>query len=218
MPQHALAPINDPLVLAPATQVYSWLVVYFIKVIHNRSSGAHETMHSSGVLQLPSQRTLSDYTHYVEAASGFSADVDNMLMKAAKVDSCPDREKCVVMLLDEMHLREDLVFDKHTRAMIGFCDLGDITMLLLRYESEMTDEKPVDQTLTKSMMVFMIRGLFSSLQFPNAPFPCADISGDMLYEPFWQAVCRVEKCGLKVCLFCTYCCITIVMQAYFVAL
>lgn len=111
-----LAPINDPLVLAPATQVYTWLAVYFIKVIHNRSSGAYETMRSSGVLQLTSQRTLRDYTHYVEAASGFSADVDNMLMKAAKVDSCPDREKCVVMLLDEMHLREDLVFDKHTGA------------------------------------------------------------------------------------------------------
>ena len=156
-------------------------------------------MRSSGVLQLPSQRTLRDYTHYVEAANGFSADVDNMLMKAAKVDSCPDREKCVVMLLDEMHLREDLVYDKHTGAMIGFCDLGDVTMQLLRYESEMIDETPADQTLAKSMMVFMIRGLFNSLQFPYAQFPCADISGDMLYEPFWEAVCRVEKCGLKVC-------------------
>ena len=91
-------------------------------------------------------------------------------------------------------------------------------MRLLRYESEMTNEKPVDQTLAKSMMIFMIRGLFNSLQFPYAQFPCADISGDMLYEPFWEAVCRVEKCGLKVCLFCTYCCIAIVMQAYFVAL
>lgn len=73
-------------------------------MIHNRSSGAYESLCSSGVLQLPSQKTLHDRTHYVEAASGFSADVDNMLMKAAKVDSCPYREKCIIMLLDEMHL------------------------------------------------------------------------------------------------------------------
>ena len=127
-----------------------------------------------------------------------------MLMKAAKVESCPDREKCVIMLLDEMHLREDLVFDKHSGAMIGFCDLGDITMRLLRYESELTEEKPANQILAKSMMVFMIRGLFSSLQFPYAQFPCGDLSGDMLYEPFWEAVCRVEKCGLKVCTLYAY--------------
>ena len=30
-----------------------------------------------------------------------------MLMSATKVDSCPEKEKCVIMLLDEMHLKED---------------------------------------------------------------------------------------------------------------
>ena len=92
--------------------------MFCIKLFHNRSSSAYETLRSSGIIQLPSQRTLRDYIHYVEASSGFSADVDTMLMKAAKVDSCPDRNKCVIMLLDEMHLQEDLVLDKHTGAMI----------------------------------------------------------------------------------------------------
>ena len=155
-------------------------------------------MRNSGCLRLPSQRTLRDYTHYVEAACGFSTEVDKMLMSASRVDSCPAREKCVIMLLDEMHIRDDLVFDKHSGALIGFCNLGEITMHLLRFESEMNDEKPANLSLAKSMMVFMIRGLFNSLQFPYAQFPCTDISGDMLFEPFWEAVCRVEKCGLKV--------------------
>ena len=48
------------------------------------------------------------------------------------------------------------------------------------------------------MMVFMVRGLFSSLQFPYAQFACADITGDMLYDSFWEAVRRIETCGLKV--------------------
>ena len=48
------------------------------------------------------------------------------------------------------------------------------------------------------MMVFMVRGLFSSVKFPYAQFPCAAVSGDLLYDPFWEAVCRLERCGFKV--------------------
>ena len=112
----------------------------------------------------------------------------------------------MIMLLDEMHLKEDLVFDKHTGCLTGFCDLGDINTHLLKFESEVEGGKPADQVLAKSMMVFMIRGLFTSLQFPYAQFPCTDISGDLLYEPFWEAVRRVENYGLKVCLYTTLTC------------
>ena len=28
--------------------------------------------------------------------------------------------------MDEMHIREDLVYDKHTGALIGFANIGDI--------------------------------------------------------------------------------------------
>ncbi len=34
--------------------------------------------------------------------------------------------------------------------------------------------------------------VFNKLQFPYAQFPCVDLSGDLLYEPFWEA------CGFKV--------------------
>ena len=34
-------------------------------------------------------------------------------MVAAKIDKCPKREKCVVILMDEMHIKENIVYDKH---------------------------------------------------------------------------------------------------------
>jgi len=87
-------------------------------------------MRHSGALDvciwLPSQRILRGCTYYVQASTGFSTEVDRMLMQAAAVDTCPEREKCTILLLDEMHIREDLVFDKHTGAMIGFANLGNI--------------------------------------------------------------------------------------------
>ncbi len=167
-------------------------------IVLYRSSGAYELLRSSGCVKLPSQRTLRDYTHYVQAGNGFSNEVDQMVANAAQIESCPEREKHVILLLDEMHIRQDLVFDKHTGAMIGFCSLGDINDHLLKFEQSLGISDPPSNTLTKTMMVFMVRGLFSKLQFPYAQFPCADLSGDPLYEPFWEAVGRLEACGFKV--------------------
>ena len=183
--------------------IYGWgLWCYAMSsiVYMHRSSGAYEALRSSGCLRLPSQRTLRDSTHYAQASTGFSTEVDRMLMQAAKVSTCPEQEKCTILLLDEMQIREDLVFDKHTGAMIGFENLGDINDQLVQFEKSVTEDKPLAAPqLAKTMMVFMVRGLFSSLQFAYAQFPCAELTGELLYDPFWEAIRRVENCGLKVC-------------------
>ena len=54
-----------------------------------------------------------------------------MLVKAAM---CPDCKNCVLLLQDEMHICEDIVFDRHLAAMIGFADLGKINEHLLHFE------------------------------------------------------------------------------------
>ena len=164
------------------------------------SSGAYEALRQSGILKLPSQRTLRDYTHHTEAAPGFSSEVDSMLIKATEVDTCCERNKCVLLLLDEMHIREDLVYDKHSGELVGFTNLGSINSHLDAFEwalsSSSEDSLPA---LAKTVMVFMVRGLFTKLQFAYSQFPCGQVRGDKLYHPFWEAVCRIEKCGLKVC-------------------
>ncbi len=48
----------------------------------------------------------------------------------------------------------------------------------------------------------MVRGLFSKLQFPYTQFPCHKLLGFELYDIFWEAVERVERCGFNV-LACT---------------
>ncbi len=79
--------------------------------LRHQSSQAYETLRQSGCLLLPllpSQRTLCDYTNCVDSSAGFSTAVDYQLMQAAKISSCKPWEKFVVLLLDEMHIREDL--------------------------------------------------------------------------------------------------------------
>ncbi len=35
-------------------------------------------------------------------------------MDAARINECPEREKYIVLLMDEMHIKEDVIYDKHS--------------------------------------------------------------------------------------------------------
>ena len=95
------------------------LMVKWCLYLQHKSSGAHELMRECGVIKLPLQRTLKDYTHYIQATPGFSPKVDQQLMEAAEIATCPEFKKYVFLLLDEMHVKEDLVYDKHTGSFVG---------------------------------------------------------------------------------------------------
>ncbi len=70
--------------------------------LRHQSNKAYETLRESGCIYLPSQRSLRDYTNCVRAGSGFSSEVDNLLMNTAKVTTSHDWQKLVVLLLDEI--------------------------------------------------------------------------------------------------------------------
>ena len=81
------------------------LMIRWCLYLRHQSQSAYETLRSTGCISLPSQRTLRNYTHYIPAATGFSIDVDKQLMDAGKILTCEDYKKCVILLLDEMHIR-----------------------------------------------------------------------------------------------------------------
>ena len=86
--------------------------------LHHQSSTAYETLHQSGVLHLPSQHTLRDYSNCVKATTDFSTETDEQIMKAANYSSYPAWHKLVFLLLDEVHIREYLVYIKHTGKLV----------------------------------------------------------------------------------------------------
>ena len=88
------------------------LIIKWCLHLRHLSSSSYEALRKTGVLKLPSQRTLRDYTHHTEAKPGFSVDVDLQLISAAQISTCEDRMKCIVLFMDEMYIREDLVYEK----------------------------------------------------------------------------------------------------------
>ena len=174
--------------------------------LRHQSSKAYETLHSSGCISLPSQRTLRDYTHCVKSHAGFSTDVDAQLMQAAGYPSCQEWQKLIILILDEMYIREDLVYEKRTGKLVGFVNLSDVSDHLLAYEQINNRDQSDQKKVAKTMMVFMVQGLFTPLRFPYAQFPCATVTGDLLFHPFWQAVFRLERMEFMVHV-CTCTCI-----------
>ena len=84
-------------------------------------------------------------------------------------------------------------------ALIGFADLGGLNTHLAAFERMLeSDGCHTKQPLAKSVLVLMVRGLFSGLQFPYAQFPCGSLKGDQMFHIFWKAVGRLERYGFCV--------------------
>ena len=50
----------------------------------------------------------------------------------------------------------------------------------------------IQPKLAVTMLVLMVRGLFCKLNYPYAQFACKTISGDLMVDPVWEAVSRLE--------------------------
>lgn len=163
------------------------------------SSAAYSAFRSSGLLKLPSERTLRDYTHWMKARPGFQVEVDQQLIEEAKLGSISDFQKYVCVVFDEVKIKEGLVYDKEGCNLIGFVELDDINDHLQAFEKSMSDSTSTSKpTLATHMVVFMVRGMFSSLRFPYAQFPCSSLNGHTLYALVWECISHLETIGFKV--------------------
>ena len=101
-----------------------------------------------------------------------------------------------------MKIKEDLVFDKNTCQLIGFTDVGDINNHLNDFERQCSSsDSKSDQPVATHMLLFMVRGMFTSLEFPYAQFATKGATADVLFPIVWEAVQRLESDGLKVIAF-----------------
>ena len=165
--------------------------------LHHRSSGCYATLRNSGVITLPSERTLRDYRHCFSADFGFSASSDRQLCEAVKSHKPSNLAKYVTVVIDEMYIKAGLVFNKTSGALVGFHDLGEVNNLLGDMERELKNPN-TRRPLAKVMLVFMVRGLFTAMKFPYVQFAATSTKGATLFPLFRQVVSRLTRLGLCV--------------------
>ena len=164
-----------------------------------RSTSAYKAMRDSGFIKLPSERTLRDYTHWTKVSSGFQPSSFEYLLKEMKYEELEDWQKFVVLLHDEVKIKSDLVYCKHTGELIGFTNLGETNNRLLDLEKECQEESDMTPDIATYMLVFMVRGITTRLEYPLVHFPCSGgATADLLFPLVWDAVRYLETLGLKV--------------------
>lgn len=132
----------------------------------------------------------------MKSRSGFQADIDDDLAKEADIQNLPEWKKYIVLLIDEMKIKESLVYDKNGVKIIGFVDLGTLTNQLLEFEQSYSQSTHIP--VATHMLVLMVRGIFMHLEYPYAHFPTDKLSGSDLFSIVWEAIECLEFLGFKV--------------------
>ena len=140
-------------------------VIRFCLSLHAKSPAAYKELRGSGVLVLPSQRTLRDYRNFFKPKPGFNTENIERLKGL-----CSDHigiQRYVVLSLDEMKIQSKLVFDKRSNELIGFIDLGD---------EHANEALASDNELATHALAFLVRGVATDLKYTLAYFLTKDVT------------------------------------------
>lgn len=150
-------------------------------------------------IDFPHDRTLFDYSHRYEAKEGVSLHIIENVVKS--IDHTDPHKFNHILSFDEVHISQNLVFNKHTGVMVGYCNLNEAEKEIAAMESALNDEtRPLEYTppMAKHMLSFMVRGVYSSLKEVVASFCVKTLSKEFLFERHWQVVEVLEISGLKI--------------------
>ena len=107
-----------------------------------------------------------------------------------RVKHFSDNEKFFVMLMDEMKIQENLVWDKHTGDPIGYVDFGDPE---LNYA---TLQKSTD--IATHVLVFLLHSVVNPCKFSLANFATTGATSSQMFPLLWKAISICELHSLKV--------------------
>ena len=88
------------------------------------SAGGYRLLRDSGVIRLPSEQTLCDYTHYIPSQTGFQDGVPEQLAREAKLEENEDWQKYVRLTYDEMKIKKDWYIIISSLASWWICSTG----------------------------------------------------------------------------------------------
>ena len=174
----------------PARQM-RWhpLVIKWCLRIYAKSHSTYEDLRDSGFLKLPTGRTLSDYKNYCTSKSGWQTSVLQAMRDNFKDQGFSVTGKFGGLFLDEVKIKEGLVFDPSTWELVGFVDLD-------------SSDSSIQKNLATHILQFYYKSIFSSFQFPCAYFLTQGISAQNLNHLFWQGVGLLQGYGFTTILSC----------------
>ena len=167
------------------------MIIKWCLHLKTKSSAAYNALRDTGFIKLPSMRTLYNYSHFMQAGCGISVDaLKHLRSELAEKDMLGNTYRNYIgLLIDEVKIKEDLVYDKHSGELIGFIDLDKTGNQLMALEQAMLNDNP---TVAKYMLVFMVRGACTDFKYPLSCYATDGIKSELLDTVVWDAVETLE--------------------------
>ena len=157
-------------------------MIRFALSIHCKSPSAYRELRDSGALILPSERVLRDYKNYFKPGAGITK--ENIEELKEKSSEFAGIQKYVAVIMDEMKIIENLVFDKTSGELIGFIDLGDPLTTFANVDE--------DVSIASHALAFLVRGLCTNLKHVVAYYFTGNVTSFQLMPLFWKVVAALE--------------------------
>ena len=178
---------------SPNNVKYHPMIIRYCLLLASKSAAAYDDIRyneqiGTGFVIRPSRCRLRNYKNYIRPQRDFNKDIVNEMLE--KIKHFSDNEKFFVMLMDEIKIQENLVWDKHTGYLIGYVDFGDAE---LNYA---TLQKSTD--IATDVLVFLLRSVVNPFKFSLADFATTGATSSQMFPLLLKVISICELNSLKV--------------------
>ncbi|KAH8032458.1 hypothetical protein HPB51_025911 [Rhipicephalus microplus] len=142
--------------------MWSKVTVHYAVVFRNLSASAYEQIRSSGLLRLPCQSTLERFLGSSCKEVGIT-DLIKQRLSAEPASHTSAQSKTCSLIVDEMRVKQHLVYLKQKDAFVGEVDYGDCL-------PQKQPGKPEEPVLANSLPCFILSSLSTRYKIPIAYF------------------------------------------------
>ncbi|KAK3921442.1 Transposable element P transposase [Frankliniella fusca] len=172
----------------PRSVRWSPMMIKIALHIQMQSPSAYEYLRESGILKLPSQRRLFDFTHFTEAKNGIQDDILNLLEEKINKMVKEEHEKYFNLLFDEMTIHQSLVISKNGEV-VGFSCFNEIENSVAQLEAHLQGQE-MKKEKAKKVLVFMHEVV--------AIYPTVELNAQQLYTRVWDVIYNLETRDIRV--------------------
>lgn len=176
-------------------------MIRFALALHMTSPAAYELARNTGMIKLPSGSTLFEYSHAKPAEEGIDTSVLESISQ--KIEKHEEKHKKIfVLMADEIHISQNLVFQKSSGKLIGYTTLDTVDSEVKKLEQTIdAPDKEIEETVATKVLVYMAKGVSNGIKEVVASYTVGTLTSNQMYVWTWEVIAAMESSGMPVIAF-----------------
>ncbi|KAK3924597.1 Transposable element P transposase [Frankliniella fusca] len=173
-------------------------LIRFALLIKSNSPSAYSSMRDTGLITLPSERTLFDYSHIMPSREGCIPEKFDRISKEVEKYS-EEYKKMHTLIFDEIHISQKLVYMKSTGQLVGYVNLTEVEEEMKALSDFVSGKtKNEERPVASKILAFMVKGICTKVKDVCAVYTTDVLTKEGLYERVWEVVQKCEIAGIKI--------------------